>query len=339
MQASKVKQVRYLGKQKVRDIEVDNHLHRFYANGIVVSNSHATAYSVYSAIGLWFKAYYPLQFMCANLSVTDRSSSRLNQRVRYCQSKGFRIYPPDVRNAGSQWKIHEGGLMAPLSNLKGFGVNDVLTVEKNRPYSSVTDFMDKTGLGKAKFETLVFGGALDCFGEREFLYNWYHEFYTKKSKSKKSNQMELFFDDIDQSDCFDIKTAFSQFELDKTFEDLNGFSIQENLLIKYASYLKDYPEVKTIGDALARKTNKRFYLLCRLIEASPFTSKTGREFVKLVFSDGIDTIDTVMQRINYDRYTKSLKAGNVMALPVQLADSEGIYIDNLDKKEIRILES
>ena len=103
--------------------------------------------------------------------------------------------------------------------------------------------------------------------------------------------------------------------------------------------MKDYPEVKTIGDALARKTNKRFYLLCRLIEASPFTSKTGREFVKLVFSDGIDTIDTVMQRINYDRYTKSLKAGNVMALPVQLADSEGIYIDNLDKKEIRILES
>ena len=317
--------------------ELFNQLLAFQGYGF--PKAHATAYSVYSAIGLWFKAYYPLQFMCANLSVTDRSSSRLNQRVRYCQSKGFRIYPPDVRNAGSQWKIHEGGLMAPLSNLKGFGVNDVLAVEKNRPYSSVTDFMDKTGLGKAKFETLVFGGALDCFGEREFLYNWYHEFYTKKSKSKKSNQMELFFDDIDQSDCFDIKTAFSQFELDKTFEDLNGFSIQENLLIKYASYLKDYPEVKTIGDALARKTNKRFYLLCRLIEASPFTSKTGREFVKLVFSDGVDTIDTVMQRINYDRYTKSLKAGNVMALPVQLADSEGIYIDNLDKKEIRILES
>lgn len=298
--------------------------------------AHATAYAVYSAIGLWLKACYPLEFICANLSVTERTSERLNQRVRYCQSRNIKIYPPDVRYAGVQWTLHRGGLMAPLSNLKGFGANDASAVIRNRPYASVTEFMDKNRFGKSKFETLVFGGALDCFGEREFLYNWYHEFYAGKSKNKELHRMELFFEDLDQSDCFGTKTAFTQTELERIFEELNGFSIQENLLLKYACYLKKYPEVKTIGNALSRKTSKHFLMLCKLRKASPFRSKSGKEFVKLDLSDGIDSIGTVMQQINYSRYRKSLKTGNIIILPVQLADNEGIYIDNLDKQKIRI---
>lgn len=301
--------------------------------------SHAKSYSMYSTVGLWFKAYYPLQFMCANLSVTERSSSRLAQRVRYCQSKGFKIYPPDIRYAGHKWIIHEGGLMAPLGNIKGFGTHDVENVIRNRPYKSATDFMDKTKLGKSKFESLCLSGALDCFGEREYLYNWYSEFYSKKSKSKQSQRMELFFDDIEKEDVFDIKTTFSKVELELAFEELNGFSIQENLLQKYAKYLQEYSTVKTIGQAIARNTNKHFVMLCRVLETTPFKSKAGREFVKIVLSDGVDSIDTVMQRINYNRFQKQFKAGNIIILPVQLADGEGIYIDNLDKKEIKILES
>ena len=337
MQASRIEKIRTVGKQPVRDIEVDSPLHRFYANGIVVSNSHALSYAMYSAVGLWFKAYYPLQYMCANLTVTERASARLNQRVRYCQSKGFRVYPPDVRYAENKWIIHEGGLMAPLGNLKGFGTNDVTAVIENRPYSSVTDFMDKTKLGKSKFETLVFGGALDCFGEREYLYNWYHEFYAKQSR--KPRRVELFFEDMEQSDCFEIKTSFSPIELETMFEELNGFSIQEDLKVKYKKLFTENSSLKTIREALDRNTNKHFRMLCKVRSVSTFRAKSGREFAKLEFTDGVDSIETVMQKINYSRYQKLLKAGNVIILPVQLAEGEGIYIDDLDKKEIKVLES
>ena len=299
--------------------------------------SHALSYAMYSAVGLWFKAYYPLQYMCANLTVTERASARLNQRVRYCQSKGFRVYPPDVRYAENKWIIHEGGLMAPLGNLKGFGTNDVTAVIENRPYSSVTDFMDKTKLGKSKFETLVFGGTLDCFGEREYLYNWYHEFYAKQSR--KPRRVELFFEDMEQSDCFEIKTSFSPIELETMFEELNGFSIQEDLKVKYKKLFTKNSSLKTIREALGRNTNKHFRMLCKVRSVSTFRAKSGREFAKLEFTDGVDSIETVMQKINYSRYQKSLKAGNVIILPVQLAEGEGIYIDDLDKKEIKVLES
>ncbi|MBP5459067.1 MAG: hypothetical protein J6Y62_02685, partial [Clostridia bacterium] len=92
--------------------------------------SHALSYSVYSALDLWLKAYYPLEFMCVNLSITDRAKEKkgvrlLDQRVRYCRSIGLKVSPADVRCSGDRWIIRDGGLIAPLSNLKGFGTNDV----------------------------------------------------------------------------------------------------------------------------------------------------------------------------------------------------------------------
>ena len=97
--------------------------------------------------------------------------------------------------------------------------------------------------------------------------------------------------------------------------------------------------MKTIREALGRNTNKHFRMLCKVRSVSTFRAKSGREFAKLEFTDGVDSIETVMQKINYSRYQKSLKAGNVIILPVQLAEGEGIYIDDLDKKEIKVLES
>lgn len=316
--------------------EMFNQLLAFQGYGFC--KSHATAYAVYAAYGLWFKAYYPLEFMCANLSVTERSPE-LNRKVRYCQTKGFKVLPPTVQKSkGKEWLILDGTLIAPLGNIKGFGVNDIKAVLENRPYSSVTDFMDKTNIGKSKFEMLLFAGALDCFGEREFLYNWYTELYSKKSK-KKTERLELFFEDVEQDDCVEIKTCFTPLELELAFEEMNGFSIQENLVIKYASLLKSEKEAKTIAEVLAKKTNKYFFMLCKIMTAKEFTSKAGKEFVKMEFSDGIDYIETVMQKHNYNIYSKSLKPGNVVLLPVQLADDkEGIYVDNLEKKNVRVLE-
>ncbi len=300
--------------------------------------SHALSYAMYSAVGLWFKAYYPLQFMCANLTATERTSPRLNERVRYCRSRGYRICPPDVRYADRKWIIHDGGLMAPLSGLKGFGANDVNAVLANRPYASVSDFMDRTGLGRAKFETLTLGGALDCFGDREYLYNWYHEVYAKRGSGSR-RRMELSFEDVDQSCCFDIKTAFSPKELRTAFEELNGFSLQENLLEKYRDMLRGRPDVRTIGDALAGNTNRHFRMFCRIMSVRKFRSRAGRDFVKIELADGVGAIETIMHEVNYSRHRRSLSEDNVIILPVQLADGGGIYIDDLDRKEVEILES
>lgn len=343
MKKAKIINCKFIGTEMVRDLEVDHPLHRFYANGIVVSNSHAISYGLYSGVELWLKAYYPLEFMCANLSITGRSQEKkgvslLDQRVKYCQSLGFKVLPPDVRYAGDMWIIHDGGLMAPLTNLKGFGSNDFDTVVKNRPYSSLSEFCEKTRLGRSKVETLILGGALDCFGEREYMYNWHSEVFLCKSKKKKKAQAS-FFDDDEMEDQFEIKQQFSKEDLETAFFDLNGFRIEENLLLKYAKWLNENKEVKTIDQVKSGKTAKHIYMFCKISRIDQFTSRSGKELIKLTLSDGVCSTDTVMQSVNYKRFKRTLGLGNILAIPIQISDDNNFYLEDLGRKNAIIIES
>ena len=307
--------------------------------------SHAYSYAKYSAVELWLKRYYPLEFLCANLSVTGRSSEKkgnslMKQRVGYALSRGITVYAPDVRYSGYQWTIHRGGLMAPLVNINGFGAADTALVIKSRPYDTVTSFMDKTGLTASRFDSLLFAGALDCFGDRVYLYNWYHEYYAKQKKrpADRKPQLTFEFDDFGEEASFPMKTRFSRAELDAMFEEMNGFMLHESLRAKYAGLLSTDSSVKTIVEANTRHVNKHFTLLCKIADVTPFTAKkTGTQYMRLELVDGSDSADTVMGAMQHAQHSKTLKKGNVLLLPCELAD-EGFYIDDLERRPPRVLE-
>lgn len=337
---TRLKGIEFQGEENVVDIEVDHPLHCFYADGVAVSNSHALSYSMYSAVGLWLKAYYPLEFMCVNLSATERSDEKkgvslLDQRVKYCRSLGIKVSPADVRLSGNKWMIQDGGLLAPLSNLKGIGVNDVENIVTHRPYSSVTEFMDKTHIGESKFDTLLLGGALDCFGEREYLYNWYHEFYSKQKGKKRDTRQITFLDAFDEG--FEIKTQLPRLVLDDAFFEINGFSMDEDLLKKHAK-LVDGKVVKALGVALSERKTKHNTVLCRIREVSNFTSKSGAQYRKIRVSDGNDEAETILQNGEYLQHERALAVGNVVLLPIVLNDNDGFYIDNLDRCDVKVIE-
>ena len=306
--------------------------------------SHAASYAMYSAIELWLKYYYPLEFMCANLTVTGRSdvkkgNSLMKQRIAYALSRGLLVHGPDVRFSGTQWLISDGGLVAPLSNINGFGTSDTLLVMKNRPYATVTEFMDKTRLTASRFDSLLFAGALDCFGDRVYLYNWYHESYSKRKKRPEAApQLTFEFDDFGEEESFPMKTRFSRAELDAMFEEMNGFILHENLRAKYAGLLRSQTDVKTVVEANTRHVNKHFTLLCKIAETGRFTAKSGSQYVRIELTDGSDTADTVMGAMQYSQYSKTLKKGNVLLLPCELAEKEGFYIDDLERRPARVLE-
>lgn len=306
--------------------------------------SHAISYAMYSAVGLWFKANYPLEFMCANLSVTDRAQEKkgvplLNQRVAWCLSRGIRVFPPDVETSGRGWTIRDGGLVAPLSNIKSFGEADEGVVLANRPYRDAGDFFDKTKIGKSKAESLIFSGALDRFGERGTLYNWYHNVYLNKGKAggASSLQLSLFQDDCPAAE----ERCFTQAEIEDLFYELNGFSLTENLVAKYAGLLDERAgkgRVKTIGQAKRGACGRRALLLCRIRRKSEFTSRNGNQIVKIEIADGCDTAEIVMSKGNHERYARKLAEQRDMVLPVQFSDDgKSIYIDNLDKTPVRWL--
>ena len=225
--------------------------------------------------------------------------------------------------------------MAPLTNIKNFGYSDTTSVMEGRPYLSMKDFLDRMHFGRSKVESLIFAGALDCFGERNYLLGWYNDVYM----GKKSAQQMTFFD-LDDTPAEEPAPLYTRSELDAKFFEMNGFYIQENLKLKYAEFLADNPDVRTIGDVLSKKVQRKYFgMFCRVNGTEPFTSKNGMNLVRISLSDGCDSIDTVMRRENYGRYESRFRLGNVVVLPCQLDDTgRGIYIDNLDRKDMKVID-
>lgn len=287
----------------VMDITVDSDEHLFFANGIAASNckAHATSYAVYSAVQLWLQEHYFLEYMATLMTHVDRAKEKkgvamLDERVQYCIKHGVNIAYPDINRSGTRWQIINGAkLLAPLSNIKGFSNTDTETVEKNRPYVNVEDFLNKTKFGKGKFESLLFAGAFDQFGDVVVLYNWYYNTYMNKSKKVENEGCFDFGEEYRKKEDITNVTFTEDELLDKRYE-MNGFLIDDNLLIKHKDiydiglkyFTKDDDRTKIypIGEALIHESMDIWTIgkVRNVIKNEKFNS------YEITIGDGVDTL-------------------------------------------------
>ena len=294
--------------------------------------SHAKAYSVYSAVQLWFKQNYPIEFWCASLNAVDRSKEKkgislLDQRVRECISIGINVTPPNINKSGARWTIDGCSLIGSLVNIKGFGELDAEMIISNRPYSSVKDFLDKTKCSKTKFESLLFAGAFDDFGTRNELYNWYIKSYGEKKKQ--TNQLELFFDELEEEK--DDEIVFADIELDNRFMDLNGYRLDKNLLVEYASLIKK-EKIKTIGDALKRKGGS-IRVIGKIVSMVKFTARSGVKWNKISLSDGVDNIEILGGERLVESYGDKVEIGKILLLNLSCT-GKGFFLGDPTKFDV-----
>lgn len=312
--------------------------------GYGFNKSHATSYSYYAAIQLYLKKHYLIEFMCGILDQVDRSDESkgiklLDQRVKYCYSHGLRVNAPLVNYAQNHWIIKNNELYASISNIKGLGDKEAFTIMQNRPYTGIKDFMDKTQFAKSKFETLLFAGCFDEFGDRQTLYNWYYNVYTQKPKKKvESNQMTLDFLLQEEPEQIENIRHFTVKQLKDLFFEYNGFQLRQNVLKECWNYLQENKKVKTITQVLQKKV-KYPIMLCRIESASSFVSRVGKQWTKLSVSDGLDEAEIMMSTSKYQGLKgRTLKNGNIVVIPVAVTDSDMLFLGNTDKIQIKVLK-
>ena len=322
MNSSKIKSIELIGERDSINITVDSESHLFVANGFVTSNSHAVCYTMFSAYELFFKSHYPLEFYCVVINEVDRSKEKkgvdvLNQRVRHALKSAIKILPVDINYSKEKWTIEGNCLRAGLE-IKGLG-KEAETVVKNQPYSSVSDFLEKTKMGKGRMESLIFSGAFDYFDTRENIYNWYHNVFLNKSKQSQ----ESFFDFFEEESVEDNNRHFSVSELKELEYDTNGYLIPENILEKYKSYIGEkLGDSRTIIKDIStvKREKSRFPAILGRVDGVRMTkSRTGREWAYINVSDGINDITVMMSKTKYLSRQKTFEIGNVLAIPVSFS--------------------
>jgi DNA polymerase III alpha subunit len=122
MQTQRIKSIRRIGTQNTIDLEVNHPDHNFYANGIIVSNSHARAYGKITNSTVYLKAKHTKAFFLASLRLAQHETDPLGciTSIRR-EMEHFKIplYPPSLKHSQEDHTLEGEGIRMGLCSVKG----------------------------------------------------------------------------------------------------------------------------------------------------------------------------------------------------------------------------
>jgi DNA polymerase III alpha subunit len=168
MQLLSIKSVKPLGVQNTLDFEVDHKDHNFYAEGIVVSNSHALSYGSMSAATIYLKYKYSKEFFLTLLKLTKEESnpteeiSKIHDELKYFN---LELLPPHILKSGMDFEIQGDSIRIGLGNIKGISEKTILKLLNfRREYANKFDIFrasEEAELPIHILSSLILVGSMD----------------------------------------------------------------------------------------------------------------------------------------------------------------------------------
>ncbi len=135
-------------------------------SGFGFPKSHAAAFGLLAYQSAWLRHHYAPEFLAALLNAQPMGFYPPATLVRDGQKHGVETRPPDVNRSEAGCVIEDGAVRVGLRYVTGVGEDDAEVVADRRPYSSIRDLAQRTGLSEDELRALAESGACDCFGLR-----------------------------------------------------------------------------------------------------------------------------------------------------------------------------
>ncbi|MCD8210611.1 MAG: hypothetical protein LUC37_03575, partial [Prevotella sp.] len=148
--------------------------------GYSFSTPHALAYSFVGIITLYLGVMFPsVYWNCACLIVNSGSTElltsddkgttntpnygKISVALARSQQKGICIHLPDINKSGVTFEpeVQSNAIRYGIKGINSIGDDYVRLIMSKRPYNSINDFCEKTGLGKVQMMSLIKSGAFD----------------------------------------------------------------------------------------------------------------------------------------------------------------------------------
>src|SRR3989440_2171393 len=136
-------------------------------SGFGFPKSHSAAFGLLAYQSAWLRHHYAPEFLAALLNAQPMGFYPPATLVRDGQKRGVETRPPDVNRSEAGCTIEENGAVrVGLKYVTGVGEDDAEAVAAKRPYSSIRELAQRTGLSEDELRALAESGACDCFGLR-----------------------------------------------------------------------------------------------------------------------------------------------------------------------------
>ena len=133
------------------------------------NKSHAAAYSLISYRTAYLKAHYPIEFMCAVMSLDITNTDKLQFFKEEVKRMGRKVLKPDINKSGSDFVVEDNNIRYALGAVKGVGEANMRAIVAEReargPYKDISDFIHRTDakqINRRQLEQLIKAGAFDC---------------------------------------------------------------------------------------------------------------------------------------------------------------------------------
>jgi len=327
--------------------QIFDQMEKFASYGF--NKSHAAAYSLISYQTAYLKAHYPVEFMCAIMSLDMTNADKLLSYKEECIKMGFKVLPPDINCSLAEFAVENGNIRYALAAIKSVGAANMDAIvnerKKNGKFKDLSDFINRVDakqINRRQIEQLIKSGAFDCL---------------EKSRGKMMANLDLIISNIvsttdmknsSQTSLFGIEELSSKInliekpdwpELEKLQQEADaiGFYLSAHPLDSYRAGMerlgvKKYSDVAQglkIGDNLHCK-----FAGC-VTNFQKRVSKNGNKFAFLGLSDGISNFEGVLFAEALGKYENIITSGQPLLVSATLSkkddnDSSRILINTVE---------
>ena len=255
------------------------------------NKSHSIGYSIVAYKMAYLKAYYPKNFITYLLSMEINDDSKTKQYIYEAKKNNINILKPDINLSEKKYKIEDGGIRYPLTNIKNVGSSSsevIINERSNGLYIDIYDFI-KRCYGKSvtskTIESLIYSGVFDSFG------------YNKKTLI---TNMDLIINygelikDLDRSLALEpelkIENEYTKKELMEHELEVFGFYLTDNPITELKLKNKNIVNLNEIEIYF----DKIIDIIIYVDKIREVNTSKGDKMCFISGSDELSTIDVVM---------------------------------------------
>ncbi|MEL7530603.1 MAG: DNA polymerase III subunit alpha, partial [Bacteroidota bacterium] len=299
------------------------------------NKSHAAAYSILAFKTAYMKAHYPAEYMAAVLTHNVSDIKKITFFIEECRRMGIEVLPPDVNESKALFSVNKDGqIRFGLEAIKGVGHAVVEELIKQReeegPFDSIFDItvrMPIRSISRKTLESLVYAGALDCFGVERFQYflpaNIREEatvleksvsYGTKLQMERNSPQVSLFGDATGGNEASQMPTipmgtlqdgeileAWSELEKLNYEKDMIGFYLSGHPLDRYKWQIDAFTNCN-LGEIEEDKRPREIKTAGIVTSVRERISKRGNKFLSFTIEDFFDSFEIALFGDQYEKF-------------------------------------
>ena len=307
--------------------------------GYGFNKSHAAAYALVAYQTAYMKANHPVEFMAASMAFDMNNTDKLNVFRQELDRLKVPLLPPDINRSDVSFAVEQvtdadgerAGVRYALAAVKNVGAQAMQALVDARnadgPFKSLTDFagrVDPRDINKRQLENLTRAGAFDHLdaNRRRVLQGLEAVVATASAAAndRNSNQISLFGGEAEETPEIRLPTIDDWAPMDRLREEFDavGFYLSAHPLDAYERVLEK-KRVRSSAEALAAAREGALRLAGTFISKKEMTSKTGKRFAFITFSDASGVFEATAFSEILAQHAELLVPGNSMIVDCALS--------------------